>query len=290
MASTNQQLETTTKLATRRRVTAAQEAQWLQAANAGDAPKTVAKRAGVDVRTVRQHVDRARVERELAAVRLTMVQVAADLHQQDLLGVAAALEAILDPSLHSLQSSLDQTPGEIRAAGKLYRALLKHTKGSGVPHALLVWGAAAKRFAAAVEELRRQLEVEVARTTLDPDGTTTAMLGRLAQCASYGALPPDDLPWHVQGGDLRKGVFRILAGATSLDEPQVVDGQREYARLWTTISTASPIAELGALRSAESTRLRVRDLLEDLRLRRYLGPATCQWCPGSQATPRRTAK
>ena len=113
------------------------------------------------------------------------------------------------------------------------------------------------------------------------------MLGRLSQCAGYGALPPDDLPWHVQGGDLRKGAFRILAGATSLDEPKVIDAQWEFARLWTTITTASPVADLCALRSADSTRERVRDLLEDLRLRRYLGPATCSWCPGSRAAPSR---
>jgi hypothetical protein len=213
-----------------------EEAQWLQAAEAGDALAVIATRAGVDVRTVRQHVDRARVEKELAAVRLSMVQVAADLHQQDLLGVAAALEAVLDPSLHSLQSSLEQTPGVMRSAGKRHRALLKHTKGSGLPHALSLWEAAAKRIAAGVGELRRQLEVAVAKTNLDPDGTSTAMLGRLAQFASYGAGPPDDLLWHVQGGDLRKGAFRILATLTSLDEPSVIDAQRAYEMLWTTIS------------------------------------------------------
>jgi hypothetical protein len=137
-------------------------------------------------------------------------------------------------------------------------------------------------------ELRVQLEIEVALTNLDPDGTTTAMLGQLAQCASYRALPPDDLPWQVQGGDLRKGAFRILSRVTSPDEPQAIEARGAYETLWTTISSAPPIADLCALQSAELTRDRVRDLVEDLRLRRYLGPATCQWCPGARPERRRT--
>jgi hypothetical protein len=287
VVSTNQHGEAIDKIARRRRITTSQAAQWLQAAEGGDALGVIATRHSVDVRTVRQHVDRARVEKELAAVRRSMVQAAADLHQQDLLGVAAGLEAVLDPSSHSLQFSLDLTPSVIRSAGKRYQALLKHTKGSGLPHALALWEAAAKRYAIGIGELQSQLRIEIAHTNLDPDGTVGAMLSLLAQCAGYGAVPPDDLPWDVQSGDLRKATFRILASATSLDEPRVIDAQEQYARLWTTISAASPVADLCALHSAGPLRERVRDLLEDLRLRRYLGPATCTWCPGSRTEPRR---
>jgi hypothetical protein len=286
--SSNEHQSAKRKYASRRRISPLEEAQWLQAADAGDKPGTIAKRAGVDVRTVRQHVERARVDKELAGVRLSMVHDAADLHQKDMLGVAAALEAILDASLHPLHFSLEQTPGEIRSAGKRYTALLRHTKGSGLPHALSLWVAAAKRYSDAVEELRQQLEVELAATDLDPGGTLTEMLLRLAPSTSYGALPPDELRWDVQGGELRKGAFRILADVTSRDDPRAVDAQRQYAHVWLKISAAPPVMDLCNLHAAEPKRERVRDLLEDLRLRRYLGPAVCPWCPGSLAAPRRT--
>lgn len=272
----------------RRRISPREEAQWLQAAEAGDGLATIAKRASVDVRTVRQHVDRARIEKELAGVRLSMVHVAADLHQQDMLGVAVALEAVLDPSLHSLHFSLEQTPGEIRRAGKRYTALVRHTKGSGLPHALSLWEASVKGYATAVGKLRDHLEIELPATDVDPDGTVTEMLGRLGQCTSYGALPPDELRWHVQGGDLRKGAFRILADITSLDEQRAAEAQRQYAQVWTTISAEPPVTDLCDLHAAGHTRDRLRDLLEDLRLRRYLGYGVCSWCPGSLAAPRRT--
>jgi hypothetical protein len=248
----------------------------------------IAKRSNVDVRTVRQHVDRARIDKELAGVRLSMVQVAADLHQQDMLGVAAALEAVLDGSLHSLQFSLGQTPGEIRSAGKRYVALVRHTKGSGLPHALSLWQAATNRYAALIKEMSDRLEIEVAATDLDPEGAAHEMLGRLAQSASYGTLPPDELAWIVQGGDLRKGAYSILAGVTSPDDPRALDAQRQYADVWTTVSTDRTVTDLCKLQVAGQTRDRVRDLLEDLRLRRYLGHAVCPWCPGSPVAPRRT--
>lgn len=286
--STNTHQTAKSKYATRRRVSPSEEAQWLQAAAAGDPVAAIAKRASVDVRTVRQHVDRARIENELAGVRLSMVHVAADLHQQDMLGVAAALETVLDGSLHSLQFSLGQTPGEIRSAGKRYVALVRHTKGSGLPHALALWEAATKRYAALIKEMSDHVEVEVAATDLDPEGAVNEMLGRLAQCASYGTLPPDELAWNVQGGDLRKGAYRILAGITSPDDPRAVDAQRQYAEVWAMVSTDPAVDDLCKLQAAGQTRDRVRDLLEDLRLRRYLGHAVCRWCPGSPGAPRRT--
>jgi len=287
--STKIQQSTNTQSHRRRRVTPRDEAEWLQAADAGDALATIAKRSSVDVRTVRQHVDRARSEKELAGVRLGLVHAAADLHQRDLLGVAAALQAVLDPSLHPLHFSLEQTPGEIRAAGKRYTALRRHTKGSGLPHALALWEAAANRYTTAVGKLSDQLQVELRAMDLDPDGTLAEMLGRLSPCASSGALPPDELPWHIQAGDLRKGAFRILAHVTALEDPGGVDAQRQYAELWRKMSAEPEVTELCDLtRSAAHTRDRVRDLLEDLQLRRYLGHAVCPWCPGSPAPPRRT--
>jgi len=285
---TNVQQSASHNYKTRRKISPREDAEWLKAAEAGDALATIAKRAGVDVRTVRQHVARARLDKELTGVRLSMVHAAADLHQQDMLGVAAALEAVLDPSLHSLQFSLEETPREIRAAGKRYAALVRHTKGSGVPHALALWEAAAKRYAAAVAKLGEQLKVELAATGLDPDGAVTAMLARLALCASYGTLPPDELPWHVEGGDLRKGAFRILAGLSSPDDPRADGAKQAYDAVWAKISAEPAVADLCTLQAAALTRDRVRDLLEDIRLRRYLGHAVCPWCPGSAAAPRRT--
>jgi predicted RNase H-like HicB family nuclease len=55
------------------------------------------------------------------------------------------------------------------------------------------------------------------------------LLAPQAARASYGTLPPDELAWRIQGGDLRKGALRILAAVTSLDDPRVVDAQRQYA-------------------------------------------------------------
>jgi hypothetical protein len=289
--STNLHPPAKPKYAARRRISPREEAQWLHSAEGGDGLAAIAERASVDVRTVRQHVDRARVEKELAGVRLSMVQVAADLHQQDQLGVAAALEAVLDPALHSLQFSLEQTPGEIRRAGKRYTALVRHTKGSGLPHQLSRWEAATRRYTTAVGKLRDQLLLELAASDLDPDGTTSEMLGRLGQCTSYGALPPDEPPWNVPGGDLRKGAHRILADVSSLDEPRAAEAQRQYKQVWTKISAEPPVADLCDLQAAQLTRDRVRDLLEDLRLRRYLGHALCPWCPGgSVAASRRTTR
>ncbi|MHB8490355.1 MAG: hypothetical protein ACYDCS_09325 [Candidatus Dormibacteria bacterium] len=287
--STNSQHSAKSKYATRRRIFPKEEATWLQAAEAGDPLATIAERASVDIRTVKQHVDRARIDKELAGVRLSMVQVAADLHQQDMLAVAAALEAVLDPSLHSLHFSLEQTGGEIRVAGKRYEALVRHTKGSGLPHALSLWGGVTRRYATAIGQLSEQLEVELAATKLDLEGTSREMLGRLGQCASYGTLPPDELAWRIQGGDLRKGAFRILADVTSLDDPRAVDAQRQYAQVWTKISGEALVTDLCDLQADGQIRDRVRDLLEDLRLRRYLGHAVCPWCPGSLAAPRRRA-
>jgi hypothetical protein len=285
--STNRRAEAIKERKKRRRISSSEEATWLQAAEAGDALAGIAKRAGVDVRTVRQHVDRAKLEKEVGAVRLSMVRAAADLHQQDLLGVAASLEAALDPSIHSLHASLELTPGAVRSAGKRYTALVGHTKGSGLPHALSLWEAAAGRYATAVAQLRQLLEGEIGDTTLSPEGTVDQMLVRLAQCADYGAVAPDRLVWRVEAGSLRKGAYHIVADVSAMDEPRAVDAQEQHALLWTTISAAPPVADLCALRSAEATRERVRDLLEDLRLRRYLGPGTCRWCPGAPATPRR---
>jgi uncharacterized protein (DUF2236 family) len=100
-------------------------------------------------------------------------------------------------------------------------------------------------------------------------------------------VAPDRLVWRVEAGDLCKGAYHIVADVSAMDEPRAVDAQEQHALLWTTISAAPPVEDLCALRSAEATRERVRDLLEDLRLRRYLGPGTCRWCPGAPATPRR---
>lgn len=50
-----------------------------------------------------------------------------------------------------------------------------------------------------------------------------------------------------------------------------------------------PVTDLCDLQVDGQTRDRVRDLLEDLRLRRYLGHAGCPWCAGSLAAPRHTA-
>ena len=285
--STNRRAKAINERKTRRRISSSEEATWLQAAEAGDALAGIAKRAGVDVRTVRQHVDRAKLEKEVAAVRLSMVRAAADLHQQDLLGVAASLEAAPDPSIHSLHASLELTPGAVRSAGKRYTALVGHTKGSGLPHALSLWEAAAGRYATAVAQLRQLLEGEVGDTGLDSGGTVDQMLGRLAQCPDYGAVAPDRLVWRVEAGDLCKGAYHIVADVSAMDEPRALDAQEQHALLWTTISAAPPVADLCDLGSADATRERVRDLLEDLRLRRYLGPGTCRWCPGGPATPRR---
>src|SRR4029077_14616165 len=108
-----------------------------------------------------------------------------------------------------------------------------------------------------------QLELELAVTDLDPEGTMSEMLGGLGQCTSYGAVRPDELAWNVLGGDLRKGAFRILAETTTLDDPRAVDAQRQYAEVWTKISSEPPVTDLCELQAAGIKRDRVRDLLED---------------------------
>ena len=86
-----------------------------------------------------------------------------------------------------------------------------------------------------------------------------------------------------------RAAFRILADVTALDDQRAVDAQQQYAQVWTKISGEPPVTDLCDLKADGPTRDRVRGLLEDLRLRRYLGHAVCPWCPGSLAAPRRTA-
>jgi hypothetical protein len=129
--------------------------------------------------------------------------------------------------------SLGQTPGEIRSAGKRYVALVRQTKGSGPPHALSLWDAATRRNAALLKQMSDRLEVEVAATGLDPDGTLHEMLARLGQCASYGTLPPDELARNVQGGDLRQGAFHenLRSVLPSLGLPAARCGRNRGSRL-----------------------------------------------------------
>ena len=103
-----------------------------------------------------------------------------------------------------------------------------------------------------MEQLRKRLQIEVAASGMGSEGGTLAeMLGRLGQCASGGAVPPDQLPWQLQGGDLHKGAYRIVPGIASLEDPRVLAARHAYAQLWTKISTEPAVADLCGLQAAE---------------------------------------
>ena len=138
-----------------------------------------------------------------------------------------------------------------------------------------------------MEQLRKRLQIEVAASGMGSGGVTLEeMLGRLGQCASGGAVPPDQLPWRLRAVTAQRGVphcprDRLARGSAR---------PGGAARLRTAVDEDQHRAGGSDSRAAGSrvTRDRVRDLLEDLRLRRYLGHAVCPWCPGSSAAPRRT--
>ena len=281
--------DTKTERKPRHSVTATDETEWLGAVERGEALAVVARRAGVDRRTVRDHVARARDERELREVRRQLFVGAAQAHQQELLGLAASLEALLSVSAHSLRESLEMTPPWLRSAGKVYQALLRHTTGSGLPSSLSRWSAAATRYEALVSRLAGRLGTEIVSSGLDLEGAVHHLLRAATHCVSVAELPADELPWRVEGGELRKGAVRLLGEVASLGDTRVVAAQEQYTRLWDTLRTSDEVAELCALRtSAGPIRERLADQLEDIRLRRYLGPGTCRWCPGSRSSGRRT--
>jgi hypothetical protein len=273
----------------RRVIHAAEEAGWLSQIEAGETLAAIASRSGVQIRTVREHVKRARAASELAQARREGLRTALAAHEQGMLNSAAWFRGQL--SANPLYRALEATePDPQSAAGKLHRALLAHTRDSGLPYLARRWSAVAKSYRDGIAGVERQLPDAVARVRLD-QRAVSELLYVVRLGASAGEIQPDDdiQPWNVrEGSELCRGMYCIASGIRALDDPQAIAAQATYAQLRTDLAGWVEVRALCALpATAGRVREKLIDELDNIALRRYLLDGTCEWCPGVPARRRR---
>ena len=94
----------------RLKVSTVERREWLQASELGSSVEELAKGSKRSPRTVREHINRAQLERDFQTVRQSQLQTASQLHQQDMFAVVDQVRKIVSTSMEhwSKFESLDR--------------------------------------------------------------------------------------------------------------------------------------------------------------------------------------
>ncbi|MEK7353884.1 MAG: hypothetical protein AABZ77_05190 [Chloroflexota bacterium] len=256
--------------------------EWLRRHEGGESQSHIAETAEFDIRTVRKHIDLARMERDVNQARTEVLRNALTGHYDDLLKTAEAIEKSISGR-------------EAVSLGKeqpLMEGLRQHMPRSPLWENLRKWNRTLSEIADLEEAIRQKI-----KTLIEADGRLTGIVSQNADeliPTAIGALTEQVKAWS-QGyerlnidRDIRlKGLVEdkveLSYGSHGFGElenretvKRIVDAVRDFE---TVLKDSAERAELEKLynrlqRLDQSS----REVLTVVRLRRIV-PGRCLYCP-----------
>jgi hypothetical protein len=264
----------------RRRITDRQAHTWLRSIEGGASTAEVASDAGVQARTIRKYVDRARLDAAFQAAQADRLRAALGQHHDDLLGTATQVREALRWPPYSLR-------GNRVGGNKPVEALLAHLGGSRVPHGIRAWDAVGKDYTDLSRRLDERLLNNVAEASAPAMHQEGALLRlrNLADSAVHGGTP-HAFTYAVEGDSLRSGAYSVAVHVDSLEDPRAASVLEFLEMTAQALTTWDEIRALVRLKArVDRLAAELSEELEDLALRRYV-PGRCRWCPGTPTVKR----
>lgn len=255
--------------------------EWLEAYDRGERIDKIARDAGRTERTIKEHIKRARQEREQREVRAGLLREAYQRHYEDLLDVAKRLqEAAQMPSPNGLLPIVD------RRTQMLVDALRSHIPDSRLWRVWKEWEDRAQRMDAAAVETKARLAKAVDRTFAEAgtgvsrDWLIESLWAAITKAARGESL--DGMEYRIEstaeGPSLRWGAYGL--SAAGVDETALRVLQDHHQQLVQEVTAREDY--VGNVRDALRRWAKARDdidqEIEILLLRRLL-PGQCNLCP-----------
>lgn len=258
---------------------------WLEAHERGQRIDAIAREAGRTERTVKEHIELARQEREQGEVRSGLLRDAYQRHYEDLLAFAQ----------HLRQVANTPTPGGLRADSDrrslmLWDALRSHIPNSGLWKACREWEDWAQRLANTRSAITVQIATAVASCVRGyfPEARQDWLVNSLSYAAN-SVIPGEtgplkgmeyDIEPGPEGQRVRWGNY-VLAELKEADQARAAELVEKHKQLVSQVIAWEPTTKLPQVHhNWTQARDAIDEQVEVLLLRRLL-PGRCQLCPGS---------
>ena len=267
----------------------AKRRQWLERHEHGERQDEIARKDGVNPRTVSEQIQRARQEREAGEVRAGLLLDAYQRHFEDMLAVAQEVrERSNIPNPNGL------LPGFLRKTAMLWDALRRHIPKAELWKACRDWEDHARQMDTATHSIQEDISklVEQQVRASFPEAKPDWFAGDLWYAAEQTARGQEKMVQRLdyaidrtaEGQQLRWGGRILTDRLERPDQARLKNLQETHKQLvhevmsWESVTGLADIWE-------RWTRARdaIDEQVEILLLRRML-PGQCFLCPGSEGT------
>lgn len=247
----------------------------LAVVESGETEQAIARREGVDLRTVRKHVARGRDELVFERARARVFERALEKHFEQLTALAAGLLGQLTVPVHPLVNTRPLFDATSTYGGQLLGALRLHVPRSPIWRRVAEWNQLVERLRETKERVKARTRPSVGEVV----GTDYLLFEEAqAQIETSSPLDRRGFVFETDGANAKYGAF-----GWSLAKPNMPATVEEVDRLLVGVAAWPEVAEGRVLLvRLDQLRAPLSEELEAIVLRQVL-PGTCPFCPGLQS-------